>query len=147
AVVYTVWLKHATPQNIVIGGAAGAAPPVLGWTAVTGEVDPHARLLFLSNFTWTPPHCWALAIARREEYAQAGIPMLPVAYGSDLTRLHILLYTILLVIVTLLPYLTGMSGLIYLAAALVLGGFFLYRALELKMRSDERLPMRTFAFS
>ncbi|MDY0066593.1 MAG: heme o synthase [Steroidobacteraceae bacterium] len=147
AVVYTVWLKHATPQNIVIGGAAGAAPPVLGWTAVTGEVDPHALLLFLIIFTWTPPHFWALAIARREEYAQAGIPMLPVAYGSDFTRLHILLYTILLVIVTLLPYLTGMSGLIYLAAALVLGGFFLYRALELKMRSDERLPMRTFAFS
>ena len=147
AVVYTVWLKHATPQNIVIGGAAGAAPPVLGWTAVTGEVDPHALLLFLIIFTWSPPHFWALAIARREEYAQAGIPMLPVAYGSDFTRLHILLYTILLVIVTLLPYLTGMSGLIYLAAALVLGGFFLYRALELKMRSDERLPMRTFAFS
>ena len=124
AVVYTVWLKHATPQNIVIGGAAGAAPPVLGWTAVTGHVDPHALLLFLIIFTWTPPHFWALAIARRDEYAQAGIPMLPVAYGADFTRLHILLYTILLVIVTLLPYLTGMSGLIYLAAALVLGGVF-----------------------
>jgi heme o synthase len=147
AVVYTVWLKHATPQNIVIGGAAGAAPPVLGWTAVTGHVDPHALLLFLIIFTWTPPHFWALAIARRDEYAQAGIPMLPVAYSSDFTRLHILLYTILLVIVTLLPYLTGMSGLIYLAAALILGGFFLFRALQLKVRSDERLPMRTFAFS
>jgi len=110
-------------------------------------VDAHALLLFLIIFTWTPPHFWALAIARRDEYAKAGIPMLPVAYSSDFTRLHILLYTILLVIVTLLPYLTGMSGLIYLAAALVLGGFFLYRALELKMRRDERLPMRTFSFS
>jgi protoheme IX farnesyltransferase len=147
AVIYTVWLKHATPQNIVIGGAAGAAPPVLGWTAVTGNVDPYSLLLFLIIFTWTPPHFWALAIARREEYAQAGIPMLPVAYSSDFTRLHILLYTILLVIVTLLPYLTGMSGLIYLAAALVLGGFFLFRALQLKVRTDERLPMRTFSFS
>jgi protoheme IX farnesyltransferase len=147
AVVYTVWLKHATPQNIVIGGAAGAAPPVLGWTAVTGSVDPHALLLFLIIFTWTPPHFWALAIARRDEYAKAGIPMLPVAYSSDFTRLHILLYTILLVIVTLLPYLTGMSGLIYLAAALILGTFFLWHALQLKVRSDERLPMGTFRFS
>jgi heme o synthase len=147
AVVYTVWLKHATPQNIVIGGAAGAAPPVLGWTAVTGNVDPHALLLFLIIFTWTPPHFWALAIARRDEYAKAGIPMLPVAYSTDFTRLHILLYTILLVIVTLLPYLTGMSGLIYLVAALVLGGIFLQRAIHLKTRDDVRLPMRTFAFS
>lgn len=147
AVIYTVWLKHATPQNIVIGGAAGAAPPVLGWTAVTGHVDAHALLLFLIIFTWTPPHFWALAIARRDEYAKVGIPMLPVAYSSDFTRLHILLYTILLVIVTLLPYLTGMSGLIYLLAALVLGAFFLFRALQLKVRQDERLPMRTFSFS
>jgi protoheme IX farnesyltransferase len=147
AIVYTVWLKHATPQNIVIGGAAGAAPPVLGWTAVTGSVDPHALLLFLIIFTWTPPHFWALAIARRDEYAKAGIPMLPVAYSSDFTRLHILLYTILLVIVTLLPYLTGMSGLIYLVAAMVLGGFFLFRTLQLKVRNDVRLPMRTFSFS
>ncbi len=147
AVIYTVWLKHATPQNIVIGGAAGAAPPVLGWASVTGSVDPYSLLLFLIIFTWTPPHFWALAIARRDEYAKAGIPMLPVAYSADFTRLHILLYTILLVIVTLLPYLTGMSGLIYLAFAIVLGAFFLYRALELKMRSDARLPMRTFAFS
>ncbi|HEX2492312.1 MAG TPA: heme o synthase [Steroidobacter sp.] len=147
AVVYTVWLKHATPQNIVIGGAAGAAPPVLGWTAVTGQVDPHSLLLFLIIFTWTPPHFWALAIARRDEYAKAGIPMLPVAYSADFTRLHILLYTILLVVVTLLPYLTAMSGLIYLAAALALGGMFLFRVLQLKMRRDERLPMRTFAFS
>jgi heme o synthase len=148
AVVYTVWLKHATPQNIVIGGAAGAAPPVLGWTAVTGSVDPHALLLFLIIFTWTPPHFWALAIARRDEYAKVGIPMLPVAYSSDFTRLHILLYTILLVIVTLLPYLTGMSGLIYLGAAIILGSFFLWRALQLKVRTEEHLlPMRTFSFS
>ncbi|WP_129641479.1 heme o synthase [Peristeroidobacter agariperforans] len=147
AVIYTVWLKHATPQNIVIGGAAGAAPPVLGWTAVTGSVDPHALLLFLIIFTWTPPHFWALAIARRDEYAKAGIPMLPVAYSSDFTRLHILLYTILLVIVTLLPYLTGMSGLIYLAAALILGSLFLFRALQLKVRQDARLPMQTFGYS
>src|SRR5512138_2049722 len=116
AVIYTVWLKRATSQNIVIGGAAGAAPPVLGWTAVTNSVDPHALLLFLIIFVWTPPHFWALAIARRDDYARAGIPMLPVAYGIDFTRLHILLYTILLVIVTLLPSRTGMSGLIYLAA-------------------------------
>jgi protoheme IX farnesyltransferase len=147
AVVYTVWLKHATPQNIVIGGAAGAAPPVLGWTAVTNSVDPHALLLFLIIFTWTPPHFWALAIARRDEYAKAGIPMLPVAYGNDFTRLHILLYTILLVIVTLLPYLTGMSGLIYLGAAVILGGVFLYYVLQLKLRTDERLAMRTFSYS
>ena len=147
AVIYTVWLKHATPQNIVIGGAAGAAPPVLGWTAVTGSVDPHSLLLFLIIFTWTPPHFWALAIALRDEYAKAGIPMLPVAYSSDFTRLHILLYTILLVIVTLLPYLTGMSGLIYLAAALILGAMFLFRALQLKVRQDARLPMQTFGYS
>lgn len=147
AVIYTVWLKHATPQNIVIGGAAGAAPPVLGWTAVTGSVDAYSLLLFLIIFTWTPPHFWALAIARRDDYAKAGIPMLPVAYSNDFTRLHILLYTILLVLVTLLPYLTGMSGLIYLVVAVVLGAFFLYRALQLKLRDDVRLPMRTFAFS
>jgi protoheme IX farnesyltransferase len=147
AVLYTAWLKHATPQNIVIGGAAGAAPPVLGWTAVTGQVDPFALLLFLIVFTWTPPHFWALAIARRDEYARAGIPMLPVAYSIEFTRLHILLYTILLVIVTLLPYLTGMSGLIYLVVAITLGAAFLYHALALKMNPDPRLPMRTFAFS
>ncbi|HEU4603112.1 MAG TPA: heme o synthase [Steroidobacteraceae bacterium] len=147
AVIYTVWLKHATPQNIVIGGAAGAAPPVLGWTSVTGSVDPHSLLLFLIIFTWTPPHFWALAIARRDEYAKAGIPMLPVAYGIEFTRLHILLYTILLVLVTLLPYLTGMSGLIYLAFAVVLGGLFLYHAYQLKTSDDERLPMGTFKFS
>jgi protoheme IX farnesyltransferase len=147
AIVYTVWLKHATPQNIVIGGAAGAAPPLLGWVAVTGHVDAYALLLFLIIFTWTPPHFWALAIARRDEYAKAGIPMLPVAYGTEFTRLHILLYTILLVIVTLMPYLTGMSGLIYLLAAIILGGIFITRALQLKTQTDARLPMRTFTFS
>jgi protoheme IX farnesyltransferase len=148
AVIYTVWLKHATPQNIVIAGAAGAAPPILGWTAVTGSVDPHALLLFLIIFTWTPPHFWALAIARRDDYARAGIPMLPVVYSVEFTRLHILLYTILLLVVTLLPYLTGMSGIIYLAAAIVMGAAFLYYVLRLYYQPDDKkLPMRTFGFS
>lgn len=147
AVIYTVWLKHATPQNIVIAGAAGAAPPILGWTAVTGQIDPHALLLFLIIFTWTPPHFWALAIARRDEYSRAGIPMLPVVYGVPFTRLHILFYTILLVLVTLLPYLTGMSGLIYLVTAVVLGAAFMYFALKLWARPNDRLPMQTFGFS
>jgi heme o synthase len=148
AVLYTVWLKHVTPQNIVIGGAAGAAPPVLGWTAVTGSADPHSLLLFLIIFAWTPPHFWALAIARRRDYAKAGIPMLPVAYGVEFTQLHILLYTIILVIVTLLPYLTGMSGLLYLAAALALGAVFLKHAVALR-RPDapDQLPMQVFRYS
>jgi len=147
-VLYTVWLKHITPQNIVIGGAAGAAPPVLGWTAVTAHADPYALLLFLIIFAWTPPHFWALAIARREEYAKAGIPMLPVAYGVEFTRLHILLYTILLFIVTLLPWLTGMAGLAYLAAAVILGGQFLRHAIQLR-RADApaHLPMGVFRYS
>jgi protoheme IX farnesyltransferase len=147
AVIYTVWLKRATSQNIVIGGAAGAAPPVLGWTAVTNHVDPHALLLFLIIFVWTPPHFWALAIARRDEYAKAGIPMLPVTHGVEYTRLHVLLYTVLLFIVTLLPFLTRMTGLIYLAAALVLNGGFLYYAFALKITAREELPMRVFKFS
>lgn len=147
AVIYTVWLKRATSQNIVIGGAAGAAPPVLGWTAVTNSVDPHALLLFLIIFVWTPPHFWALAIARRDDYAKAGIPMLPVTHGVEYTRLHVLLYTVLLFIVTLLPYLTRMSGLIYLAAALVLNAGFLYYAFALKITAREELPMRVFKFS
>jgi protoheme IX farnesyltransferase len=148
AVLYTVWLKHVTPQNIVIGGAAGAAPPVLGWTAVTGSADPHALLLFLIIFAWTPPHFWALAIARRRDYARAGIPMLPVAYGVEFTQLHILLYTILLFIVTLLPYLTGMSGLLYLLVAVVLGVIFTRHAIALR-RPDApvELPMRVFKYS
>jgi heme o synthase len=147
AVVYTVWLKRATSQNIVIGGAAGAAPPVLGWTAVTGAVDPNALLLFLIIFVWTPPHFWALAIARKDEYARAGIPMLPVTHGVEFTRLQVLLYTVLLVLVTLLPYLTRMSGLLYLAVVVVLNSIFLYYALALKLTTRSDLPMRVFRFS
>jgi len=148
AVVYTVFLKRATPQNIVIGGAAGAAPPVLGWTAVTGEIHSSALLLFLIIFVWTPPHFWALAIARKDEYAKVGIPMLPVTHGNDFTRLNILLYTILLVLVTIIPYLTGMTGLIYLGTALVLDSIFLYYAIRMRLRPEElELPMRTFRYS
>ena len=147
AIVYTVWLKRATSQNIVIGGAAGAAPPVLGWAAVTNHIDPNALLLFLIIFVWTPPHFWALAIARRDEYARAGIPMLPVTHGVAHTRLQVLLYTVLLVVVTLMPFLTRMSGLIYLAAALLLNAGFLYYALALKISAREELPMRVFRFS
>jgi protoheme IX farnesyltransferase len=147
AIVYTMWLKRATPQNIVIGGAAGAAPPVLGWAAVTHTIDPHALLLFLIIFTWTPPHFWALAIARRDDYAKVGIPMLPVTHGIPHTRLQIVLYTILLVLSTLLPVLTGMSGLIYLLAAIVLNGRFLYFVLALQRGVKPDLPMRTFRFS
>ncbi|HEX2789930.1 MAG TPA: heme o synthase [Steroidobacteraceae bacterium] len=147
AVVYTVWLKRATPQNIVIGGAAGAAPPVLGWVAVTNHIDPQALLLFLIIFAWTPPHFWALAIARRHDYAKADIPMLPVTHGVEFTRLHVLFYTVLLCLVTLLPYMTGMSGLIYLAAALLLDARFLWHAIALKFSPRDELPMRMFRFS
>jgi len=147
AVVYTVFLKRATPQNIVIGGAAGAAPPVLGWAAVTNTIDPNALLLFLIVFTWTPPHFWALAIARKDEYAKANIPMLPVTHGVEFTRLQILLYTILLVIVSVLPFLTRMSGLLYLFGALALGAGFLYYAISLKTSSRPDLPMKTFGYS
>jgi len=147
AVVYTIYLKRATPQNIVIGGAAGAAPPVLGWTAVTGEIHGDALLLFLIIFAWTPPHFWALAIARTEDYARAGVPMLPVTHGSAFTRQFILLYTVLLVLITVLPYLSGMSGLIYLLTALSLGGMFLYYAFRLKMSDEPDLPMHVFKFS
>lgn len=147
AVIYTMYLKRATPQNIVIGGAAGAAPPVLGWTAVTGSVDPNSLLLFLIIFAWTPPHFWALAIHRRDEYAKVDIPMLPVTHGVEFTRLHVLLYTIILTIVTILPYLTGMSGLIYLITTLILDGIFLYYAVKMQSGEDKRLPMKTFGFS
>lgn len=148
AVVYTVWLKRATPQNIVIGGAAGAAPPVLGWAAVTGEVTSASLLLFLIIFAWTPPHFWALAIARKDEYAKVGIPMLPVTHGEAFTRLHILLYTILLVLITIVPYLIGMSGLIYLVAAIVTGAEFLRLAIGMVRKADDvTLPMRTFKYS
>jgi heme o synthase len=147
AVVYTVYLKRATPQNIVIGGAAGAAPPVLGWTAVTGTVDPHALLLFLIIFTWTPPHFWALAIARRSDYERADIPMLPVTHGVEITKSFVVYYTILLILVTVLPYLTGMTGVFYLLGALLLGGGFLYYALQLKYAPREDSPMTTFRYS
>jgi len=147
AVIYTVFLKRATPQNIVIGGAAGAAPPVLGWTAVTGEIHSNALLLFLIIFMWTPPHFWALAIAKLEDYERAGIPMLPVTHGEDFTRQQVLLYTILLVVVTVVPYLTGMSGLIYLVTALILGGRFLYWAIRMRRDPDREIPMRVFRFS
>jgi len=147
AIIYTVYLKHATPQNIVIGGAAGAAPPVLGWTAVTGEIHSDALLLFLIVFIWTPPHFWALAIARKEDYEKVGVPMLPVTHGNEFTRQYILLYTILLVLVTILPYLSGMSGLIYLATALALGGRFLAYAIQLRKDDGLELPMQVFRFS
>jgi protoheme IX farnesyltransferase len=147
AVIYTAWLKRATPQNIVIGGAAGAAPPVLGWVAVTHSVDAQALVLFMIIFTWTPPHFWSLAIARREEYAKAGIPMLPVTHGIPYTRLQIVLYTVLLILCTLMPVLIGMSGLIYLTAVLVLDARFLYLALALHRGVRPDLPIRTFRFS
>ncbi|MBV6424277.1 MAG: Protoheme IX farnesyltransferase [Steroidobacteraceae bacterium] len=146
-VIYTAWLKRATSQNIVIGGAAGAAPPILGWAAVTNSIDPNALLLFLIIFVWTPPHFWALAIARKDEYARAGIPMLPVTHGVAYTRLQVLLYTVLLVLVTLMPFVTGMSGLIYLAVALVVNGVFLYYAFAMKFTDRSELPMRVFRFS
>ncbi len=147
AVVYTVWLKRATSQNIVIGGAAGAAPPVLGWAAVTNSIDPNALLLFLIIFMWTPPHFWALAIARKDEYAKAEIPMLPVTHGVPYTRLQILLYTILLVLITIMPWLTGMCGLIYLVSVTILNGIFLYYAIALKFTERAGLPFKVFKFS
>lgn len=147
AFIYTLWLKRATPQNIVIGGLAGAIPPLLGWTAVTGEVHPYALLLVLIIFAWTPPHFWALAIHRREEYAKADIPMLPVTHGLEFTKTSVLLYTIILFLSTLLPYLTGMSGLIYLAGSSLLGAIFLAYALRLKFRDDPKVPMKTFGYS
>jgi heme o synthase len=147
AVVYTGWLKRATPQNIVIGGAAGAAPPVLGWVAVTHSIDMQALVLFMIIFTWTPPHFWSLAVARCEEYAEAGIPMLPVTHGIAYTRRQILLYTILLILCTLIPAVIGMSGLIYLAVALVLDARLLYLAFALHRGVRPNLPMRTFRFS
>ncbi|MFI4890232.1 MAG: heme o synthase [Steroidobacterales bacterium] len=147
AIVYTVWLKHATPQNIVIGGAAGAAPPVLGWIAVTGHIDAQALLLFLIIFTWTPPHFWALAIARRDDYARAGIPMLPVTHGIAYTRRQILRYTVLMIVATLLPCLAGMCGLVYLAAASALDARFLYLAWVLYKGQRADLPMRLFRYS
>jgi protoheme IX farnesyltransferase len=147
AVVYSVFLKRATPQNIVIGGAAGAMPPVLGWTAITGSVDPNSLLLFLIIFTWTPPHFWALAIHRRAEYARADIPMLPVTHGIEYTRLQILLYTVILVVTSVLPFISGMSGGFYILGALALDAGFLYHSAALYWRRDPELPMRTFRYS
>lgn len=147
AVIYTMYLKRATPQNIVIGGAAGAAPPVLGWTAVTNSVDGHALLLFLIIFAWTPPHFWALAIHRRDEYAKVDIPMLPVTHGIEFTRLQVLLYTIILFIVTLLPFLTLMSGVFYLGGALALNIGFMYYAIQLFRARRSGIEMKTFGFS
>ena len=147
AIVYTMYLKRATPQNIVIGGAAGAAPPVLGWTAMTGTVDPNSLLLFLIIYTWTPPHFWALAIHRRDEYAKVDVPMLPVTHGIPFTRLQVLLYTIIMFIVTLLPYLTRMSGTFYLIGAVIFGGVFLKYAIQMQSGKDPRIAMKTFGYS
>jgi protoheme IX farnesyltransferase len=142
-----MYLKRATPQNIVIGGASGAAPPVLGWTAVTGTLDPHSLLLFLIIFAWTPPHFWALAIARRKDYANAKIPMLPVTHGVEYTRLHILLYTVMMFIVSVMPFIFYMSGPVYLFGAVVLGGYFLYLAIRMQTDHSDHLAMRMFSYS
>lgn len=147
AVIYTMYLKRATPQNIVIGGAAGATPPLLGWTAVTGQVEADGLLLFLIIFTWTPPHFWALAIYRKEEYAKVDIPMLPVTHGEDYTRLHITLYTVLMSLITIFPYLTGMSGLVYLIGAILLNAGFLYYAISLQLTKSRTKAMATFVYS
>lgn len=147
AVIYTLFLKRATPQNIVIGGLAGAAPPLLGWTAVTGEVHGHALLLVLIIFAWTPPHFWALAIHRKDEYAKAGIPMLPVTHGEKYTKLHILLYTLILMIVSVLPFVTGMSGWLYFLGAVILGIGFLYWAIVMMIGKAPNAGMDTFKYS
>jgi protoheme IX farnesyltransferase len=147
AFIYTMFLKRATPQNIVIGGLAGAAPPLLGWTAVTGEIHAHGLLLVLIIFAWTPPHFWALAIHRKEEYAAVGIPMLPVTHGNRFTALHILLYTILMFLITLLPFATLLSGWIYLVSAVILGVIFLYWSIEILREKNPKAPMETFKYS
>ena len=147
AVIYTVVLKPATPQNIVIGGASGAMPPVLGWAAVTNQVAPEALLLFLIIFAWTPPHFWALALYRTQDYAKAGLPMLPVTHGAEYTRLQIVLYTVVLVLVTMLPFAIRMSGFLYLAAALALGGVFLAYAIRLYRNYSDSLARATFRYS
>jgi protoheme IX farnesyltransferase len=147
AVIYTIVLKPATPQNIVIGGASGAMPPVLGWAAVTNQVAPEALLLFLIIFAWTPPHFWALALYRTADYAKAGLPMLPVTHGPEYTRLQIVLYTVVLVLVTMLPYVIRMSGIIYLVSALALGGVFLAYAIRLYRSYSDSLARATFRYS
>ncbi len=147
AFIYTGYLKRATPQNIVIGGLSGAMPPLLGWSAVTGTIEPGALILVLIIFAWTPPHFWALAIHRKDEYAKTGIPMLPVTHGEHHTKIHIILYTIIMVLVSILPYLTGMSGPLYLLAAVVLGAGFLYWSLRLMFRPAPSTAMDTFRYS
>jgi protoheme IX farnesyltransferase len=147
AVVYTVILKPATPQNIVIGGASGAMPPILGWAAIAGDVTFQPLLLFLIIFAWTPPHFWALALYRRNEYARAGVPMLPVTHGEAFTRLHLLFYTFILVATTLLPFAAGMAGFFYLGAALILDAVFLGYAVAIWRRYSDALAKRTFAYS
>lgn len=147
AVIYTLILKRATPQNIVIGGIAGAAPPLLGWTAVTGQFEGHGLLLVLIIFAWTPPHFWALAIHRKAEYAKADVPMLPVTHGEAYTKLHILLYTLIMVVVTVLPFLTGMSGVLYLLGALALGARFIYWSIVLMRNSRPHAAIKTFKYS
>jgi protoheme IX farnesyltransferase len=147
AVVYTMWLKRATPQNIVIGGLAGAAPPLLGWTAVTGSIDGHGLLLVLIIFAWTPPHFWALAVHRRDDYAKADIPMLPVTHGIRYTKIHTLLYTLILFAVTLMPYATHMSGPLYLIGAITLGIGFLYWAIVMLIGKNPDAAMQTFRYS
>lgn len=145
--IYTLWLKRATPQNIVIGGLFGAAPPLFGWTAVSNSIEPGGLLLVLIIFAWTPPHFWALALDRKDEYRDVDIPMLPVTHGESYTRLHILLYTVILVLITVLPYSIRMSGEIYLAGALLLGARFLYWAVVLVKNNNPTAPMATFKFS
>ncbi len=147
AFVYTMYLKRATPQNIVIGGLAGAAPPLLGWTAVTGEIHYNALLLVLIIYAWTPPHFWALAIHRKDDYARAEIPMLPVTHGEQYTKINIVLYTLLLIIITVLPFLTGMFGWLYLSGALLLGAGFLYWSLVMLLGEDDQSGMKTFKYS
>ena len=147
AVIYTVFLKHATPQNIVIGGAAGAMPPVLGWTSMTGELSSDAFLLFLIIFCWTPPHFWALALYREQDYRDAGIPMLPVTHGQKFTRLHILLYTVLLAAVSIMPFATGMFGILYLAVSIVANAIFIAYAIRLYRQYSDKLSRSTFRYS
>ena len=147
AFIYTVYLKRATPQNIVIGGLAGAAPPLLGWASISNTIDPHALLLVLIIFVWTPPHFWALAIYRKDEYAKESIPMLPVTHGVAFTKLQIVLYTIILFIVSILPYIVLMSGGIYLVSAVILSSIFLYYSIKLYFSDDDAIAMKTFNFS
>ena len=146
-VIYTMFLKRATPQDIVIGGLFGAAPPLFGWTAVTGSIDPGGLLLVLIIFAWTPPHFWALAIERKEEYRKVDVPMLPVTHGVEYTKLHILLYTVIMILITILPFLIGMSNILYLASALLLGAGFLYWSLVLLKGTNRKAPMATFRYS